>query len=313
MPLREMTAQDIYQSRIGDILKGSFFPPMNGSLSIEQIVKSEFRSSNAFSSTKRYSAGFSLYRHLASVWKNYLEHTALASSLSSTSSSSSSLRVIKNVSYADSLLPGVFLIANPLMFGALKRAVILLLQHNQAGSCGVAVNKPLPTTLSTAIPNLPQPVPEVFSNYKVFHGGKVQRLNMIHEFPAVGGEQIPMTASTPIFSGGSIEQAALLVQDLASSSSSASGKIHFYVGCSTWHSGRLQEEIDQNFWIPVRAPPDEVIRLTGDSIEGGEETASVRNDVWEVLLTSLGPPFSSLTQLPSTLDLYTVRSIDWEG
>lgn len=118
-------------------------------------------------------------------------------------------------------------------------AVVLILRHTHEGSYGIAINKPLNMTLPSVVINLPGPAPTAFKDNKIFHGGKIQRLNMLHELPEAGGEELPMSLE-PIYAGGDIEEAAAMVEkDL-----SLSEKVHFYVGCYTWYSN---EYIDYCF------------------------------------------------------------------
>ena len=108
-------------------------------------------------------------------------------------------------------------------------AVVLILRDSHEGTYGIAINKPLNLTLPSVVINLPGPATDAFKNNKIFHGGRIQRLNMIHELRDVGGEELPMSTE-PIFAGGDIEEAATIVQkDLT-----LSDKVHFYVGCYTW-------------------------------------------------------------------------------
>lgn len=106
---------------------------------------------------------------------------------------------------------------------------MLILRHSEEGTYGIAINKPLDMTLPSVVMNLPAPAPDAFKNNKIFHGGRIQRLNMIHEIRDVGGEELPMSTE-PIFSGGDIEEVAEMVQD----DLTLSDKVHFYVGCYTW-------------------------------------------------------------------------------
>ena len=108
-------------------------------------------------------------------------------------------------------------------------AVVLILRHSHDGTYGIAINKPLDMTLPSVVMNLPGPAPDAFKNNKIFHGGKIQRLNMIHELRDVGGQELPMSTE-PIYAGGDIEEAAAMVQE----DLTLSDKIHFYVGCYTW-------------------------------------------------------------------------------
>ena len=78
-----------------------------------------------------------------------------------------------------------------------------------------------------------------------------------------------------------------------------------------------------NYWIPVRAAPDLVVKYSQnerklcslrriDPLNSNSLLVEGAVKLWSVLLRALGAPYAHLTRLPETLDLSKVESVDWE-
>ena len=97
---------------------------------------------------------------------------------------------------------GVLLVAEPSIIGdvSFNRSVVLLAEHNAAGSVGFILNKPLEYTLNDLIP-------EVNSALTVYNGGPVEQDNLyfIHRVPELipDGESI-ITSLPALFFGKAI-------------------------------------------------------------------------------------------------------------
>ena len=123
--LRESSpAEAYYTDKVEGIFAGShFFPMKNKSKYLRTLIRKEFRTVNKETLTTRIAAGFTALRRLSSVWTSYLnEKSTMRTEPSPTPPPS---LPIKNVSFAEDLIAGTFLIANPLLFGTLKRGAIL--------------------------------------------------------------------------------------------------------------------------------------------------------------------------------------------
>ena len=79
---------------------------------------------------------------------------------------------------------GNLLIAEPSIIGdiSFNRSIILLADHNEQGSVGFILNKPLEYTVNEL-------VPEIEAEFKIYNGGPVEQDNLyfIHRIP----EMIP--------------------------------------------------------------------------------------------------------------------------
>jgi len=75
---------------------------------------------------------------------------------------------------------GHLLIAEPSILGdvSFNRSVILLADHNEEGSIGFILNKPLDYTIKDLIP-------EIEGTFKIYNGGPVEQDNLyfIHKIP----------------------------------------------------------------------------------------------------------------------------------
>ena len=135
---------------------------------------------------------------------------------------------------------GQLLIAEPSILGdiSFNRSVILLADHNEEGSIGFILNKPLDFTINDLLP-------EVEGTFKIYNGGPVEQDNLyfIHSIPELIPNSIEI--SDGIFWGGDFN----IVMELINDSKLNDGDIRFFLGYTGWSSNQLSEELDANTWI----------------------------------------------------------------
>ena len=77
---------------------------------------------------------------------------------------------------------GHLLIAEPSTLGdvSFNRSVVLLAEHNDEGSIGFILNKPLNYTINDLLP-------EIEASFKIYNGGPVEQDNLyfIHNIPEI--------------------------------------------------------------------------------------------------------------------------------
>lgn len=135
---------------------------------------------------------------------------------------------------------GVLLIAEPSIIGdvSFNRSVVLLAEHNQSGSVGFILNKPLKYCLRDFIP-------EVNSSLKVYNGGPVEQDNLyfIHKVP----DLIPNSTeiASGIYWGGDFNT----ILDMLNDNILHEDQIQFFLGYSGWSSDQLDEELKLNSWL----------------------------------------------------------------
>ncbi|MBS7787482.1 YqgE/AlgH family protein [Flavobacterium sp. CYK-55] len=141
---------------------------------------------------------------------------------------------------SEKLQKGQLLIAEPSIIGDLSfnRSVILLADHNQDGSVGFIINKPLKYTINDL-------VPDVEANFKIYNGGPVEQDNLyfIHNIPDLITDSVEI--SNGIFWGGNFE----LTKDLINTGKIKKDNIRFFLGYTGWSPQQLEQEMKSNSWI----------------------------------------------------------------
>ncbi len=137
---------------------------------------------------------------------------------------------------------GHLLIAEPSIIGdvSFNRSVVLLADHNEEGSIGFILNKPLEYTINEL-------VPEIVKDFKVYNGGPVEQDNLyfIHKAPDMIPNSIEI--SNGIYWGGDFES----VLELINTGQLLEKDIKFFLGYSGWGANQLDEELSSNSWVVV--------------------------------------------------------------
>lgn len=140
---------------------------------------------------------------------------------------------------------GLLLIAEPALTGdvSFTRAVVLLAEHNNEGSVGFILNKPLDYCISDLVNEITIP-------FKVYNGGPVEQDNLyfIHKVPKLIDKSVEI--SDGIFWGGNFEKTVELINNRIISEKD----IRFFLGYSGWDSFQLDEELSSKSWIIARNP-----------------------------------------------------------
>ncbi|RKS03721.1 MULTISPECIES: YqgE/AlgH family protein [unclassified Flavobacterium] len=141
---------------------------------------------------------------------------------------------------SEKLQKGQLLIAEPSIIGDLSfnRSVILLADHNEEGSVGFILNKPLKYTIKDLLP-------EINAKFKIYNGGPVEQDNLyfIHNVPHLIPNSIEI--SNGIFWGGDFE----LTKDLINNGLLKKKNIRFFLGYTGWDSEQLETEMQSSSWI----------------------------------------------------------------
>lgn len=138
---------------------------------------------------------------------------------------------------------GKLLIAEPSITGdvSFNRSVVLLAEHNDEGSVGFILNKPLEYNISDLISEINVP-------FKVFNGGPVEQDNLyfIHKVPELIEGSIEI--SDGIYWGGDFEKTI----ELLNSETITENDIRFFLGYSGWDSLQLDQELSSKSWVVVK-------------------------------------------------------------
>jgi putative transcriptional regulator len=137
---------------------------------------------------------------------------------------------------------GKLLIAEPSLAGdvSFSRSVVLLAEHNQEGSVGFILNKPLTYTINDLVQEIQVP-------FKVYNGGPVEQDNLyfIHKVPELIDNSIEI--SNGIYWGGDFDK----IIELINSNAISKEDIRFFLGYTGWDSLQLDKEVLSKSWVIV--------------------------------------------------------------
>ncbi len=173
--------------------------------------------------------------------------------------------------------PGILLIAHPFLKDPnFLKTVVLLCEHNKAGSLGFVLNKKITPTLDELV--------DGFNGIKlpVFSGGPMEpeKLFFIHQCPDLIPDSLKI--STNIYWGGNFETLTSLIINKHIDFN----KIKFFVGYSGWDNGQLKDELEEKSWVTVEATVNLVYNSTPAA-------------VWKDSLKYLGDGYELMVNFPT--------------
>ena len=137
---------------------------------------------------------------------------------------------------------GTLLVAEPALTGdvSFNRSVVLLAEHNDEGSVGFILNKPLDYSINDLITEIEAP-------FRVFNGGPVEQDNLyfIHKVPHLIDNSVEI--SDGIYWGGDFDKTIQLINQGVITEKD----IRFFLGYSGWASLQLDQELMSKSWIVV--------------------------------------------------------------
>lgn len=172
---------------------------------------------------------------------------------------------------------GKILISEPLLAdNYFKRAVVLLAEHNEEGSFGIIMNKPIDNKFNEVVSDFPD-----YSG-PLFLGGPVSNSSLF--FIHTLGNQIEnsLKIAEGLYWGGDIES----VRELMMMKQVNPNQIRFCVGYSGWGSMQLEEELKRNSWLVSRLPAKILMNTDPDVL-------------WEYALKDLGSEYSYWENFPT--------------
>jgi putative transcriptional regulator len=178
--------------------------------------------------------------------------------------------------------PGHLLVAT-LVIGDpnFDRSVVLLLDHDEAGSVGVVLNRPTALAVSIALPEWSELADEPAV---LFEGGPVQA-NSILALGRAGAEE-PVTGWAPLPGG-------LATVDLTLSPEAVGGDVdalRLFSGYAGWGPGQLEGEVEGGAWWVFDAEPDDPF-----SADPGE--------LWWEVVRRQGPAYRIYQQAPTDISV----------
>ncbi len=149
---------------------------------------------------------------------------------------------------------GRVLIAEPFLNDTyFKRSVVFITEHNEEGSVGFVLNKPIELKVQDVIQNFP------FIDSGISIGGPVNT-NTLHYIHTLG-DLIPESINVldNIYWGGDFET----LKDLIAKGKVSKDQVRFFLGYSGWGAQQLENELSDSAWL--------VAEMNAEMIMNGDE------------------------------------------
>jgi putative transcriptional regulator len=164
-------------------------------------------------------------------------------------------------------LRGQLLIAAPQLMDYFRRTVVLVLEHNDEGAMGLVLNRPTEASVAETVPELA----DLPDDGYIHAGGPVQPEAVL----VLADFYDPAQAGTPV-----LESLGLLDPDRPRPDMS---NARVFAGYAGWSPGQLDDELEQEAWIPELVAP-------GDPFS--------EEDIWPEVLQRKGGTFALLATMP---------------
>ncbi len=177
--------------------------------------------------------------------------------------------------------PGRLLISEPSLTDFyFKQSVVLLAEHNEEGSFGLIVNKPIQAKLNEVTKDFPD------FNAQMYLGGpvKTDSIFYIHTLGKVIENSIRIMDG--LYWGGDIHRIKemMILRQLNSS------EIRFFIGYAGWESHQLDRELKEKSWVVSNTRAEQVIH-TNPRV------------MWSDLMRSFGDDYAVWANFPPDLSM----------
>ena len=171
---------------------------------------------------------------------------------------------------------GKLLIAEPFLNDPyFKRSVVLLTEHNEKGSFGFILNKPVDLQLTEAVDGLPD------FDAALHLGGPVGRETM-HFLHTLGKEiKGSIKIMDGLYWGGDFEQ----LKSLMNTKQIDTDQVKFFVGYAGWGDKQLDSELNRDDWIVIPGNLKYIMTSQPD-------------DLWKNILQEKGSEYAILSNFP---------------
>jgi len=176
-------------------------------------------------------------------------------------------------------ITGQLLVATPqIEEGVFRRAVVLVLHHDEDGAQGLVLNRPIDADVDAVLPGWEE---HASHPAKVFQGGPVQ-LDSALGLVAVPGDTPEPTGVRRLFGSVALVDLdtppVLVVPDLAG--------LRIFAGYAGWSPGQLEEEIRTGSWYVV-------------DNESADAFTDVPGDLWRRVLRRQRQPLCWVAWFPA--------------
>ncbi len=170
---------------------------------------------------------------------------------------------------------GSLLIAEPFMGDSnFERSVVLVCEHNQAGTFGLVLNQLTDVHVGDVIDDMHPDLP-------LYVGGPVQQntLHFVHRRPDLIDESIQVIDG--LYWSGNFEQ----VKQAVNIGTLTERDIRFFIGYSGWGEGQLANELQQKAWIVGKIDADFLFDTPADAF-------------WRGVLKRMGGEYRAIAHYP---------------
>jgi len=171
---------------------------------------------------------------------------------------------------------GRILLSEPFMgdyyFG---RSVILLAEHNDEGSFGIILNKPVSAGFNEVLKDFPE------FNAPLYLGGPVETNSLFYIHTLGESLEGAVEILDGLYWGGEIE----MLKEMILLNTVKPKDIRFFIGYSGWAADQLGTELKRNSWVITRAPRNKLMKM--DPL-----------NLWGDLLDKMGDTYKYWSKFP---------------
>ncbi|MDX2134296.1 MAG: YqgE/AlgH family protein [Saprospiraceae bacterium] len=174
---------------------------------------------------------------------------------------------------------GHLLLAKPFMEDPyFKRSVVLLCEHNENGSLGFILNKPIDMNINDIMSEFPA------FDAEVFYGGPVQTdtLHYIHNVGNLLEDSVKVAGG--VYWGGDFENLKFLIESKLISPAN----VRFFVGYAGWEPGQIEEELAMDSWLAAEMDANYLFKMPS-------------NHLWSQVMHKQGNAYEVLADIPEHL------------
>jgi len=153
--------------------------------------------------------------------------------------------------------------------------LVLITEHDENGSVGFVLNKPININIEDVLPDYP------FEDFSISLGGPVST-NTLHYIHTLG-EKIPNSIKIfdNIYWSGDFD----VLKKLIDEDKVKPNELRFFLGYSGWTEKQLEEEISQNSWLVTNVESRKIMVPNMDTI-------------WKEALQALGGKYKMWVNSP---------------
>jgi putative transcriptional regulator len=170
---------------------------------------------------------------------------------------------------------GRILIAEPFLPGSyFNRSIIFLVDHNEEGSVGFILNKPVDFPIDDFHEEFPS------NRFKLYMGGPVN-IDSIYYIHTLG-QQIPNSIhiKDELYWGGDYD----CLKELINTGVAKPSQVRFFLGYSGWDKNQLKEELEEDSWLVSDISASLVM--------------TDKNELWSEMVKKLGGKYTMWQHFP---------------